>query len=77
MISSPQHSQTVLHIAIYILEPHSLQLLCQTFVHLGYTLFGNDSASTDHNVAFTKNQHRVYPKNMVFNPLALEFSFKF
>jgi hypothetical protein len=42
------HSQTVLYIALYILESHNLQPLCQTFVRLGYTLFDHDSVYVEH-----------------------------
>jgi hypothetical protein len=59
------HSHTVLYIALYILESHSLQLLCQTFGLLQYTLFGNDSALTEHNTAFTQMEVEVFPLNLV------------
>jgi hypothetical protein len=55
-IPFPQHSQTVLYIALYILESHSLQILCQTFVLFQYKHFDNDSPFADHNTAFTHKQ---------------------
>jgi hypothetical protein len=60
-ISFPQHSQTVLYIALYILESHSLQISSQTYVLLGYILFDNDTAFADHNTAFVQIQDEGFP----------------
>jgi hypothetical protein len=56
---------------IYFLESHSLQLLRQTFVFLGYILLKNDSAFTDHNIAFTQMQDEVFSLDLVLKYVRL------